>query len=291
MPPTIRTDTPAALRAAILLCVLACAACGGSGEGLDQSGRPVGENPPPAGDDSQFTRIQQTVLTPVCTQCHQGATAPLGLRLDAANSYAMLVGAPSVQVPSLLRVEPGVPDDSYLVHKVQGTAAVGGRMPLGGPPLSQAAIDLIRSWIATGAPPPPSAVAGFAVKSSAPAPAETAGAPLPALTLVFSAPVDASLAAAGTVELAAMDGSPPAGGIGPEPRALPAGVAVSATNPTVVTVTPVEPLASGRYRLRIRGAGPTALADVHARVLDGDGDGAPGGDYLLNFEVEETDTR
>ena len=59
------------------------------------------------------------------------ATAPQGLRLDAANSYANLVNVASNEVPSLKRVKPGDPDNSYLVQKVEGTAAVGGRMPLG----------------------------------------------------------------------------------------------------------------------------------------------------------------
>jgi hypothetical protein len=55
----------------------------------------------------------------------------------------------------MLRVRPSVPDSSYLVHKIQGTQASvggsGGQMPLGGAPLSQSQIDLIRAWIAAGA--------------------------------------------------------------------------------------------------------------------------------------------
>jgi hypothetical protein len=39
------------------------------------------------------------------------------------------------------------------VQKVEGTAAVGGRMPLGGDRLSDADIDLIRQWISEGANP------------------------------------------------------------------------------------------------------------------------------------------
>ena len=72
-------------------------------------------------------------------------------RLDAANSYADLVNVDSNEVPSLKRVEPGDPDNSYLVQKVEGTAAVGGRMPLGGDRLPDAEIDLIRQWISEGA--------------------------------------------------------------------------------------------------------------------------------------------
>jgi hypothetical protein len=90
-------------------------------------------------------------------------SAPRGLRLDSANSYANLVNVASSEVPSLLRVKPGDDANSYLVQKIEGTAAVGGRMPLNSTPLSAANINLIRRWIAEGAsnsgadatPPPP----------------------------------------------------------------------------------------------------------------------------------------
>ena len=93
----------------------------------------------------------QPIFTSRCTECHSGAGAPQGLRLDSANSYANLVGVASREVPSLERVEPGDPDNSYLVQKVEGTAAVGGRMPLGRTPLTADQIALIRQWISEGA--------------------------------------------------------------------------------------------------------------------------------------------
>src|SRR6185295_8531436 len=95
--------------------------------------------------------IQDNVFTPICTQCHAGAAAPLGFRLDESSAYAMLVNAPSVEAPSLVRVQPGNPDSSYLIQKLEGTAAVGGQMPLGQPPLPPATIAVIRQWIANGA--------------------------------------------------------------------------------------------------------------------------------------------
>ena len=101
---------------------------------------------------ADFQSIQEHVFTPVCTVCHAGGAAPQGLRLDAANSHAMLVGVPSNEVSSVLRVAPGRPDDSYLIQKLEGRAAVGARMPLGGPYLDSATITVIRQWIAAGAP-------------------------------------------------------------------------------------------------------------------------------------------
>jgi hypothetical protein len=66
-------------------------------------------------------------------------------------SYASLVGVASLQQPTLSRVAVGDPDNSYLVQKVEGTAASGQRMPLGGGVLDQAVIDDLRQWIANGA--------------------------------------------------------------------------------------------------------------------------------------------
>ena len=95
--------------------------------------------------------IQQNVFTPMCTACHAGAGAPQGLRLDAANSAASLVGVPSNEVPSIQRVAPGNPDGSYLIQKLEGNAAIGARMPLGGPYLDAATVAVIREWISQGA--------------------------------------------------------------------------------------------------------------------------------------------
>jgi len=43
-------------------------------------------------------------------------------------------------------------DNSYLIHKLEGTSALGTRMPEGGPFLDQATIDVVRLWIDSGAP-------------------------------------------------------------------------------------------------------------------------------------------
>jgi hypothetical protein len=83
--------------------------------------------PPARADESGFQRIQDTILTPLCAGCHSGLFAPHGLRLDARNSYRLLVGARSSEVPSVQRVKSGDPDASYLVQKIEGHAAEGVR--------------------------------------------------------------------------------------------------------------------------------------------------------------------
>ena len=66
---------------------------------------------------------------------------------------AALVNVPSENEPAFMRVLPGNPEDSYIIHKLEGTQTVGSRMPLGGPFLDQATIDQVKSWIQAGANP------------------------------------------------------------------------------------------------------------------------------------------
>ncbi len=100
-----------------------------------------------------FDEIQTTVFTPNCATagCHSGATPQQGMNLEGGNAYANIVNVASMEVPALMRVNPGNPDDSYLIQKLEGTAAVGVRMPFGGQPLDQTTIDDIRQWITDGA--------------------------------------------------------------------------------------------------------------------------------------------
>ena len=244
----------------------------GNGEGLDANGQPIPINPPAA---SAFQEIQDTVFTPICTQCHIGANAPLGLRLDAGNSYALLVNVASGEVPALLRVAPGNANQSYLVQKIRGTASVGGRMPLGQAALPQDRIDLIVNWVTAGAPQAGAAPDNLVVGSSIPAAGEIAPAGTRKLTVIFAGEVDASLAASNTFELRdAFD----------QPVSL-AQVRVPQGRPNVVELTLSDALPAGSYQLTVHGEGPVALADTAGRVLDGDADGKPGGDYLMSFDV------
>jgi hypothetical protein len=87
--------------------------------------------------------------------CHGGGSPAMGMNLTAGQAYANIVDVASVELPSMDRIEPGMPDLSYLIHKIQGTqVSVGGsgeRMPRGGAPLSQTTIDLVRLWVTQGA--------------------------------------------------------------------------------------------------------------------------------------------
>ena len=67
-------------------------------------------------------------------------------------AYQNTVGVPSVEIPSLLRIAPGDPSNSYLYRKITGAGISGDRMPQNGPPLNAAQIKLVRDWIRRGAP-------------------------------------------------------------------------------------------------------------------------------------------
>jgi hypothetical protein len=109
--------------------------------------------PPPAAAPT-LTQLQADIFTPICSGCHTGVGAGLpGVQnLTAGNTYASIVDVVSIEDPTLKRVNPSDPDNSYLVRKIEGAAGiVGVRMPATGGPLTQAQIDEVRAWIAAGA--------------------------------------------------------------------------------------------------------------------------------------------
>ena len=294
------------LETCALGCVLALPAACGSGSGGG------GSSPPPSGGGGgggggggsgggpsvlqpTFASIQENVFTPICTVCHTGAAAPQGLRLDEANSYGLLVGVPSAEVPSILRVQPGEPDASYLVHKLEGTAAVGGRMPLNATPLPQADIDVIRQWITEGAQPsmpaePPGAP--VRVTSLSPLPDSTLAALPASIIAMFDRELDGTSITAQSFTLTASGGDGTFGD-GNETELVPASVNVSASNPTtaVMDLAGVE-AGDDTYRVRLAGDAPTPILDLGANALDGEfagafpsGNGEQGGDFIADFVV------
>lgn len=93
--------------------------------------------------------IQELFTRRGCTVsgCH-GATATLPL--TSGSAYAALVNTPAVAEVGI-RVVPGNAAASYLMRRVDGTQAVGSRMPLGGAPLDSIDSTNLRTWIQQGA--------------------------------------------------------------------------------------------------------------------------------------------
>ena len=125
-------------------------ACAGDGTGVDLG------NGNGAGGISLSADVQP-IFTGNCalSGCHAAPSPVEGMNLASGQTFSSIVNVRSNE-SSLLRVAPGEPDNSYLVHKIQGTQVTEGggccdRMPLERLPLSAAQIETIRSWIAAGA--------------------------------------------------------------------------------------------------------------------------------------------
>ena len=108
----------------------------------------------PIDPTATFTRVQNEIFTPTCGAigCHDTLGHQEGQILTVGKAYASTVGVPSNQMPSLLRVAPNDPANSYLYRKIAGAGITGDRMPQGGPYLTDAQIKLVRDWIRRGAP-------------------------------------------------------------------------------------------------------------------------------------------
>jgi mono/diheme cytochrome c family protein len=100
----------------------------------------------PGGAAAQDAEAVASLLAAKCVLCHQGESAPNGLRLDSID--AVLKGGTKGPV-----VKAGDPAASELVRRIRGQSQP--RMPLTGPPfLSDAETAVVERWIAAGAPRP-----------------------------------------------------------------------------------------------------------------------------------------
>ncbi len=130
----------------------------------------AGDGAAPAGGGSAFDQLQREIFNQRCLSagCHNASAQAGGLNLTEGASYADLVGVPPTNpvalADGLVRVEPFDPAASFLLIKLIGPApGQGARMPQGSSPLAPQQIEMVRAWIADGAPPP-----GTAVPSASP---------------------------------------------------------------------------------------------------------------------------
>ena len=141
-------------RGACLLVVLASAAVfGACDESLSSIAGPTPNLQP------TFASIQREIFDSAgptnCTSCHNQRSAFVNgsLDLQADASYTALVNVASRNKRGAIRVIPGDPENSYLIHKIEGRPGIFGfRMPDDGPPfLSDGQIVIIKRWIQLGA--------------------------------------------------------------------------------------------------------------------------------------------
>jgi len=155
--------TSGALAIAVLAIGGVLTGCAGSGGGGGGGAPPKPACKPPAVLTISFAHTIQPIFDRSCAlvSCHTGAVPAQGQDLTAGVAYSQLVNVPSTEQPKLKRVNPGHPELSYLVRKIEGGPNISGvPMPNGcpGSPSSGAQcltsdeIAAIVQWITECAP-------------------------------------------------------------------------------------------------------------------------------------------
>ena len=101
--------------------------------------------------------LQSNVFGGLCSQCHTGAGAPMGVDWSSASASCANAGRSSGQITTMMVIESGNAAASYLIWKVVGAGPnseviSGSRMPLSNPPLTEETIQNMRDWIGDGTP-------------------------------------------------------------------------------------------------------------------------------------------
>jgi hypothetical protein len=142
-------------RSLLLLLSLTLAGCGSGGGSSAGGTDDTGDSG--AALEPTLSSIQENIFTPTCARsgCHSSASASAGLSLADGESFDNLVNIASTQAAGLNRVTPFDANNSYLIHKLEGTQVSAGgsgtQMPQGDSPLSDEEIDAIVQWIEDGA--------------------------------------------------------------------------------------------------------------------------------------------
>ena len=145
-----RLSITSRLLSAVCICflILALVSCGSDG---NSTGPDPDPNPDPDPDRNvSFSQDISPIFQASCavSGCHDSGTQEMGVNLssydDAINSVGNQYGEKVIN--------PGNPDESPLVDKIEPDPQEGQRMPYQRDPLSQANIDSIRAWIEDGAP-------------------------------------------------------------------------------------------------------------------------------------------
>jgi uncharacterized protein (TIGR03118 family) len=133
---------------------LTAVALDAAGNSTTSAAVPVTVSNAPAPAAATLTELQAKYFGPVCAGCHTGVGGALPGVMNlssAAASFAALVNVASIERPASMRVKASDSANSYLINKLTGVDIVGGRMPLGGTPLTAEQIAEVRSWIDAGA--------------------------------------------------------------------------------------------------------------------------------------------
>lgn len=222
-------------------------------------------------------QLQADIFTPRCSGCHTGSGAPQGLRLDTEqNSFDFLVNQASGEMPSLMRVEPGDPDNSYLVMKIEGAPTItGGRMPLGGAALSSELINQVRDWISNGAPRDGTGAMSTKVRVAEISKADSTI----HLIVRFSRSIDTATRLEDIVQLYFIN----ANNRWPAPSDAYQLILLNSQD-IGVALERVDQSANA-LELLVNDPNITAIMDEQGRVIDGDGDELDGGIFRYEFSL------
>ena len=278
----------------LALCCAGLMACdAGNGEGLNDNGRPLSEVGASIALSPTLESLQANLFTPNCavSGCHTGSSAPLGLSMEAGNTFANLVSKASVQQADKLRIKPGDAINSYLVQKVEGASGItGNRMPRDRARLDQALIDNLKLWINNGAPVSSSAGNSSppVVSQSTPASNTRLSALSSTITIVFSQAMDASTLEDLTLNLLSAGGDAGFSEANESPLIIQPTLSADGLTLTLdlsANASVGNSAIEDSYQLTIKGEGAAVARDLNSQVLDGDSDGLAGGDFVLTFRV------
>jgi hypothetical protein len=146
----------------LALCLCVTVGCPGSTNTAGGAGTSAGAAGGSAAPGAAFSAIYAMIFprnsNAHCDMCHglpafDQSNGNLSTGMDKDSTYNALVGKKSMSsmCANKIIVDPGKPETSLLLQKVMPNPPCGLRMPNGGAPLSDAQIEMIRSWIAAGA--------------------------------------------------------------------------------------------------------------------------------------------
>ncbi len=106
-----------------------------------------------AENEISFREQVLPILMRECAYCHMREESYGYLVIEDENSWHNLTGVPAYELPSMKRVEPGDPDNSYVWLKLtrQHLEAGGSGWMMPFHPLSKPDLGVIYSWIEQGA--------------------------------------------------------------------------------------------------------------------------------------------
>ncbi|MCA9693342.1 MAG: hypothetical protein KC636_27350, partial [Myxococcales bacterium] len=114
--------------------------------------------PAPADLEKQVSEIFQEQ----CTTCHDSGSDEINLDVAPSQLTSVKSGPTGKAM-----VVPGKPAESYLIAKLTGNGIDGDPMPMGGDPLPEGQMTVIRQWISSLAPAEPTPAGGGATAGGA----------------------------------------------------------------------------------------------------------------------------